>query len=150
MRILIVEDDEFKAEELKKELDKYCSNAKTDIARSVRAGIAAIKSNSFNLIILDMALPSHELRKGGASPTSMPSGGLEILMELDYFGRIDDVVVFTQYPEVEIEGRLIPLKNVKNALLAEFNITVVDVVHFVSGETGWRQRIRAITEELVK
>jgi CheY-like chemotaxis protein len=148
-QVLIVEDDPFKHSELAKALEGYCKAADIHTASSVREAIAAIESQEFNCILLDVALPSHDLKKGLGAPTSLPSGGIEVLMELSYLRRRDQVVIVTQYPEVELEGRLYTLSRVQKKIREIMQVELVGVVQFDRLSDAWRSQLTSICRRML-
>jgi CheY-like chemotaxis protein len=129
-RLLIIEDDTFKLNRIVACLDKRTSSHSVTIVRSVQAAVAEVNTHEFDMILLDMALPSHDLKPGGGPGMSLLSGGVEVVMELAYLGRQDPVIIITQYPEIEIEGELVPVASVRSVLSRLFNIRVGGVIHY--------------------
>ena len=133
--ILLIEDDSFK---LKRVL--ACLGKRSDsvtIATSVQAAVVEVNSRSFDVILVDMALPSHDLRPGGGPGTSLLSGGIEVIMELAYLGRSDPVVIITQYPEIEVEGELLPVAKVQPALQKLFDVRIKAVILYKHLSDEW-------------
>lgn len=147
MTFLIVEDDPFKHGEILGLLQAIRSDIQVKSVNSVRGAIVALEETSYECIFLDIALPSHDLRRGEGAPTSMPSGGLEILLELSYLDRSDPIVVITQYPEVEIEGKLISLAKVPKTLKGIIEVNLLGVVQFDKYTVKWKDEIRKIMGE---
>ena len=136
-QILVVEDDAFKLDRISACLKRLNSTAYLTIVTSVQAAVAALADKFFDIVLLDMALPSHELRAGGGSASSMLSGGIEVIMELSYLRRREKVVVITQYPEVEIEGQLVPLNRVASTIMAMCDVNVAAVIHYKHEKSEW-------------
>ncbi|KSV83801.1 hypothetical protein N183_38050 [Sinorhizobium sp. Sb3] len=143
-RILIVEDDPFKYRELASAVTEQTPDVEVMTASSVREAVASLGDDPFDCVLLDIALPSHDLQKGQGAPTSLPSGGLEILMELNYAGRKDPIVIVTQYPEVEIEGRLYPLSRVRKKITDLMQVNLVGVIQFDRLSGAWRGQLASI------
>jgi DNA-binding NarL/FixJ family response regulator len=141
MRVLLIEDDQFKQEHVERVICQSKPMAEITVERSVQHAVAALSSGPYDMIILDIALPSHGSRPGGAQPVSQLSGGIEVLLELSYDGRTDPVVILTQYPEIEFNGRLHPLDRAKKALLKEIRVNIVDILNINSRSNVWRDRL---------
>ena len=107
MNILLVEDDEFKEERIVNFICEKITSANVDISRSVYSAIQFTKSQIYDFVILDMALPGHDISVGSGPASSLPAGGLHVALELDFAGRKDKIVVVTQYPDIEVDGELI-------------------------------------------
>lgn len=147
--ILIVEDDSFKHGEISKAISTRCGDAQIISAPSVSEAISAIGEKSFDCILLDIALPSHGLKKGEGAPHSFPSGGVEVLMELDYLERDDPVIIVTQYPEVELEGRLYPLARVRKKVAEIMKVRLFGVVQFDRLTDHWKRDIDNLLEKIL-
>lgn len=138
LNVLIIEDDAFKESALKEVLLQIDGRFDFETAVSVQTAVSAIRTRKFDLVLLDMSLPSHDRSRGKGNPTSMPSGGLEILLTLNRLKRPDPVIVVTQYPEVDLDGSLIPIDDVKGALLKIVNIDLLSVVHYDQTDDSWK------------
>lgn len=142
-KILLVEDDHFKTELLQEALRAIFGAPQVIVARSVQQAVDQLAAARYDLIVLDMSLPSHEIRAGGAQPLSQPSGGVELLLELSYEGRSDRVVIVTQYPEIEFKGELHPLAKFSKALGKEVKVNLAGAIYFNATDGGWREQLKA-------
>lgn len=140
--VLLVEDDAFKQKELEQALLGWMRGAEIRVARSVRHALSLLGERAYDLIVLDMALPSHETRPAAAQPMSQPSGGLELLLELAYEGRRDPVIIVTQYPEIEFDGRLYALVQFARAFARKASANLRAAVYFNVLDGGWRTELR--------
>ncbi|MNS41254.1 DNA-binding transcriptional regulator BasR [compost metagenome] len=140
-RVLLIEDDKFKQELVEQALRAAGVTIDLKVGRSVQQAVHLVRSGSYDLIILDVALPSHESRPGGAQPISQPSGGLEVLLELAYEERGDRVVIVTQYPEIEYDGVMYPLINFKDQIIKTVEANIVGVILFNPQEKYWHEEI---------
>jgi CheY-like chemotaxis protein len=144
-RILFVEDDAFKRERIYECIRQLNGPTTITTAMSVQTAVAALSAHEFDIVLLDMALPSHESRRGGGAVSSMLSGGMEVIMELSFLERKERVIIITQYPEIEVEGELVPIARVEQVLKRTFNVNLSGVVHYEHEEKGWEAAlIRAI------
>lgn len=137
-RILIVEDDSFKRDDLAALVSANIGMATIHTATDVRSAIVEISRFTFDLVIIDMALPSHPAVSGGGSPMSLLTGGLEILFELSALDRKDDCIIVTQYPEIEISGRFFPVTDATDAIREKFQIDVIACIEYSAESVAWR------------
>lgn len=140
--VLLVEDDQFKQEQVEQILRDLRPDTCFVICRSVQQAVEMVRANHYDLIVLDISLPSHESRPGGAQPLSQPSGGVEVLLELAYDGRDDRVVILTQYPEIEYDGQLHPLGRFAEIISNAMTVNIVDVLLFNRQDQAWRDQLR--------
>lgn len=138
--ILLIEDDQFKQEPIEAAIRERHPQATLHVARSVQQAVKQLRARPYGFVVLDIALPSHESRAGGAQPISQPSGGIEILLELSYDMRQDPVIIVTQYPEIEYNGRFYALPRARKALMAAIDIKIVDVIQFNAQDDNWRRK----------
>jgi CheY-like chemotaxis protein len=136
-RILLVEDDHAKETQILSLISNYPIDACTEVARSVVEAVALLKSGTYDLIVLDIALPSHS-KSRGAPPSQIPSGGLEIIYELSAECRSDPVIVLTQYPAIEYNGCSFKLAAAASILRSEAGVNLLSVNYFDRGEQRWR------------
>ena len=135
MRVLLVEDDEHKMRSIVSALRACDQAVDMVIAESLYTGIQSIDAVPFDLIVLDMAIPSHPPVPGEGSPVSFNTGGLDILLELDSRSRSDPCIVITQFPEIEISQVFHPVGQAAAAIEKELGYKVIDCIAY-SGDGG--------------
>ncbi|UVM51570.1 response regulator [Pseudomonas sp. B21-015] len=145
--VLIIEDDSFKANSLTEHIEHVVTGANITIATNLADAIEMVNKNTYTLIIVDMAIPSHPTVYGGGSPMSLLTGGLDILLELRELERDDPCIIVTQYPDIEICGDFYPLSKAKDEIKKLLDCDVVTCIAYSEGSTEWKV---AITEELNK
>lgn len=148
MRVLVVEDDTFKSDNIIEIVDNAFGAGACCLARSVSEAVGAIGETQFDLVIIDMALPSHPALPGGGSPLSLLTGGLEVLFELQARGRRDRCVVITQYPEIEICGEFFPVLQASAEIQRQFEVRVVACIEYGEANTTWRASLMHICEDI--
>ena len=134
--ILLVEDDAFKRRRVIDLIRGHSSASEVVCAVSVSSAMRGLNQNAFDLIILDISLPSHDADRG-APAMSLPSGGLEVLLELSFKQRSDPVVILTQYPRIEYEGRSIPVAEAKRAFERDLEVNLLEVIQYEKVSDAW-------------
>ncbi|MEO3385266.1 response regulator [Mesorhizobium sp. CAU 1741] len=147
IRVLLVEDDPHKEKGLRDAMAEILHEVDVVLVVSVQTAVAAVRSSVFDLVLLDMALPSHDRTLGIGNPRQMPSGGLEILLNLNEKRRRDPVIVVTQYPEIEINGQLIPIEQVPFILPKIVDIELHGIVQYDEFAPEWRTTFQKIVRE---
>jgi CheY-like chemotaxis protein len=147
-RILIVEDDSFKVENLAAFLTGHLVDSEIDFVSCVASAVRIVQQEEFDLIILDMALPSHPVVSGGGAPMSLLTGGLEILFELQSLGRHDPCIIVTQYPEIEITGLFFSVESAAKAIKACFSCDVIGCVQYSEESSDWKLELAALLKDL--
>jgi len=99
LSILLVEDNEHKAEKVKNFIEDICTNTKILIAKDQMQALQHLISEKFDLMLLDMQLP---VRFNQSEPQS--NGGENILSEIDINEDIKlpyKIVALTEFDELQ-------------------------------------------------
>jgi CheY-like chemotaxis protein len=137
MRVLLVEDDEHKRVSIVSALDACSASVNILVAESLYTGIDLIGDIEYDLVVLDMAIPSHPPVPGEGSPVSFNTGGLDILLELDSRGRSDRCIVITQFPEIEISQVFYPVEVAAAVIEKELGYKVIDCIAYSDVDGDW-------------
>lgn len=143
-KILIVEDDEFKLSSLIQFLEKNLRLTEIFKATNLYDATIIIDSINFDLILLDMSIPSHPLEIAGGTPKSLPIGGLQIIFELKSLKRMDDCIIITQYPDIEICGSHYPVKQAENYIFKHYNYKVLKCIQYSEGAAAWEIELKKV------
>jgi CheY-like chemotaxis protein len=142
MKILLIEDDEFKATDVAKVLADTLPEANVERATSVTSALRAINGERYSLVILDMSLPTFELSGPGGGGSPQGQGGLEVLRLARRLSNISPFLILTQYPDIEIDGRDVPLAAASKALRGQFRIDVKMCLLYEFDGDAWREPLR--------
>lgn len=135
--MLLVEDDEHKRRSIVAALRQCDPQGEIVVAESLYTGIQSIDSTPFDLVVLDMAIPSHPPVPGEGSPVSFNTGGLDILLELESRGRSDRCIVITQFPEIEISQVFYPVEVAAAAIEKELGYRVIGCIAYSGQDGDW-------------
>lgn len=127
-KILLVEDELHKREELTACLQEfYKSDVQLVHVDSVRAAFWAVSTDVFDLIVLDMALPTFSPEGGAALDRGHDQalGGVEILRALKQRNLRSKIVIITQYPDITIGGKRIKLNEAAGVLSRRYDQDVI-------------------------
>ena len=144
-RILIVEDDKFKADDLKGEMVGDCE---VTIVASVRDAVVRVMDEVFDAIVLDMALPTFTADTSSLSGTAQPQGGVEVLRALKSTKLGTPVVIVSQYPDLEIDGVFHSLEEAPKVLSMRYGIGVIGAVVYDFQNRAWSDEFRKLLNRL--
>jgi len=140
MKILIVEDDSFKFSRIESLANDLLKTAAITNFDNVHDTINYLQDNTPDKIILDMSLPSHAARIGEGSPLSMPTGGIEIILELRSLNKNNiPLIILTQYPEIEIENEYYTIDESKEEIETLYGIKNILVVLYENDSVEWQK-----------
>ena len=141
MKILIVEDDAFKFSQIETLVKDVLDKPEIIMFDNVHDTINYLVSNIPDKIILDMSLPSHIAKTGEGSPISMPTGGIEIILELRSIGVLNiPILVITQYPEIEIENEFFSIDESEDEIKDLYSMNNLSVVHYEIDSMDWNYK----------
>lgn len=140
MNILLVEDEEHKTTDLINRLRKAgFGEGQITVTRSVREAVLAVLDTDYDLLVLDMALPTFsKIRPDeGGGGVAQAVGGVEVLRALSSCGKSTKVIVVTQYPEVIVNGEKLKLQNVGKAISTRYNQRALGAVLYSYNSPKW-------------
>ncbi|RXE52671.1 MULTISPECIES: response regulator [Pseudomonas fluorescens group] len=148
MKILIVEDDDYKLERIKAFAKGEFDSVVMTTSDNLKVALEAIAEDSYDLIFVDMAIPSHPTMAGQGTPVPFNTGGLSVLMELAALNRKDPCIIITQYPDIEISGEYIPLSQVKEKLPLLLECEVMACIFYDEDNDVWQNELTAVFKDV--
>lgn len=97
MKILLVEDDKHKMNDIIAYLDTYKKKIEVDAACSVESGVQSAVDNAYDLILLDMTIPNFDITEKSDGGKSYKNGGEIVVKELLDEGVVFRCAIITQY-----------------------------------------------------
>lgn len=146
-KILLVEDESHKQNELTSCLQLvFGSGACIQNVDSVHSAFWAVSTEDFDLIILDMALPTFSSDGSSAERGhDQVLGGVEVLRALKSRGVSSRVVIVTQYPEIAVDGKQLDLSKASHVLSRKYG---QDIIGGLIYKYGSRSNVAKLTNLL--
>src|SRR5438045_3994271 len=120
MKILIVDDSEYKIESLQSLLTETLIAPEVKVAKSFQGGIKAMEEFQPELVLLDMTLPTSERADGHLEGRTRLFGGRELLAEMEFSGLTPKVIIVTQFDHFGEPPNSITLEALLNQLKTHF------------------------------
>ncbi|GAA0251878.1 hypothetical protein [Methylorubrum aminovorans] len=149
-KILLVEDEEHKINDLSRRISaSTLSNAELTVAKSVRDAIRDVMQFKYDIVILDMALPTFtkEKKSGETGGLAQASGGIEVIRMMQKIKQAASIIIVTQYPDIFISGQLIKLKKIKDTLRQRYEVDVAGVVLYSYESQEWMSSFDNLLEK---
>lgn len=146
--VLIIEDDSFKADSLSNYFNRQEETYSISLVGSLSEATEIVNEREFDLILVDMAIPSHPSVVGGGSPMSLLTGGIDVLLELNYLNRRDPCVVVTQYPDIKIADIYYNLQDAPKVLKSELGCEVIACIEYKEDKNTWESILDKIVENI--
>jgi CheY-like chemotaxis protein len=145
MNILLVEDDEDKREQLVSFIENEINCELTQV-QSFQGGLKAIKTKHFDLILLDMTIPTFDITPVDGGGRSQPFGGEMLLHEMLRREIKTKVIVVTQFDIFGKGEDEITLKDLDFRLSQQFN-NYLGAVQYGIAYTGWKEVLGKMINE---
>lgn len=149
MRMLMVEDEVPKQRHIASFLDEFVQNLDLYVARSVNSAVEILEAQSFDLMLLDMSLPTFDQDNDESGGRPQGFGGIEVAREMQMSGIKCKVIVITGYEVFpKGDGGQLNIGQLKTDLENEFEGLVVGVLHYNSAVDEWKSSLLGIFKEV--
>lgn len=121
MQILLIEDNSNKLKQIKRVLTEIYPESNIEEAYSFNSGVRKVYENKWNLIILDMSLPTYDITHTESGGDKKPVAGKNIMKRMLNRKIIVPVVIITQFETFDDDRISL------NSLNAEFQDGVKEI-----------------------
>lgn len=139
MKVLIVEDDENKSREIEAVVSARADITSVTLTRSLHGGRRVLKSDAFDVVILDMTLPNYDAsadEPGGGSVHSF--GGQKLLRYMARLELATPVVVVTQFELFIGDDGPMDIHELDSQLESSFAPAYLGIVYYHASLSRWR------------
>ncbi|MFA9394111.1 MAG: response regulator [Halodesulfovibrio sp.] len=150
MRVLIIEDDGNKLRQIEDYLNKLESKFSITHEMSYQSGLKNLATTNYDLILLDMSLPTFDTSPDETGGPFLTYAGIDILREIDELGIDCSVIIITQYESFEEGSDAITLDQLCLSLEEEFKGNYIGAVYYRASETNWKQDLLKLIEPINK
>ena len=147
MKILFIEDDEEKAKRIVEFIRHDIPSTEIVCARSFNSGLRALihDANSFDLVLLDMTMPSYDV-----TPEEPSGGSIEHFAGRDMLAQMElrqiriPTVVVTMFDSFGEGVKKVSLNPLIAELRAKYAPHFLGHVYYNSTQEGWRTALKEI------
>lgn len=136
-KILFIEDNLIKMEAVLKVLKLNYSQAEIITRDSFRSGLKELMSNSYDILLLDMSLPTWDRDGVNKQEGFERFGGESIMREMKRKNKLIPTIVLTMFSEFGIGKSFIDLIDLDQHLKREFKEFYHGFVKYSSSERKW-------------
>lgn len=145
MKILIVEDNKDKRNNIKNFFQKRVENVIFGEAKSYSSGLSEIYGKKWDLVILDMSLPTYDISHTETGGEKKPVAGKEILRRMQNRKIITPTIIVTQF---DVFGeKQISLKSLNEEFREKYSQIWQGTVSY--DKSTWQIELDKIIEELI-
>lgn len=145
LRILLIEDDGYKTRLIADELNTIVPGATISSAASVHSAKRSIRTEKFDVVLLDMSLPSFDVAidEPGGIPETF--GGIEILGFMAAIRVATPTIVITQFEKFESRDTDISIQYLGEMLESKFK-NFSSIIFFSAASDEWRYELKTALE----
>ena len=149
MKILLVEDEAGKREDLRSELCNLLNHRDPEIVEkeSLRSAWRALSTDIFDLVILDMSLPSSDGSDDSAPNEPESFAGREILEQMRLRRLSVPILVVTQYRT--FEKGTVSLEELVADFAVKYSPFFRGYIYYNASSANWRQELNAHIQEII-
>lgn len=149
MKILIIEDSDYKVQSLQSFLNLLQLDSELKVARCFHSGKRAIKEFRPDLVLLDMTLPTSERLDGQLEGRTRIFGGREIIAEMSLLNIKSKVIIITQFDHFGEPPDSIDLKTLLQQLKKRFPEHFLGGVYYSNVDSSWQANLRKILNTIM-
>lgn len=148
MRLLIVEDERGKENNITNFIKDTFSDAVVEVRHSVTTGIIAIRQLEFDYVLLDMSLPLFDFddMKYSEGNEFETFGGNSVLDEIDRLEKNCKVIVVTAFDVLGEGDRQIALSQIESQLNTLYPDNFIGTVFYKSSKIEWKKKLEQYLE----
>ena len=150
MKVLIVEDDEFKGRRIEQAVRSIQPGCELQLERSVNSGLRSIIDLRPDLVLLDMSLTTFDV--GPSEPGGRPQnfGGMEILRQMERLNVTTPVIVITQHERFVTGGGEVHLSTIQAELNEQHSTVFKGLIYYNSASGSWERKLRFLINKTLK
>jgi DNA-binding NarL/FixJ family response regulator len=142
--ILLVEDNYHKRQKVMDYINSYFNSPIIKEAHSFSSGSKAALEDNYELVILDISLPTYDKIGNEAGGRKRMFGGREIARKLIRRRAGQHVVFLTQYDAFSDGGLSLSFDELGAILKEECGNSYLGLIHYDSSKSAWKEQLSAV------
>lgn len=147
-KVLIVEDDPHKRQQLERFFSNWLPAPDVKVAISLIGGLRALRSHNPDIVILDMTLPNHDPEDDGHIGSMLAFGGEEFLRQARRLRSAAKVIVVTQFETFGDEENAKERHELETDLKRSFPDIFKGMVYYHASLSGWADELQALLHNI--
>ena len=148
-RILFIEDNKTKIEDIKSFLEENYKGINLSIKESFTSGLRELFTNEYDIVFLDMSLPTREGSPNNSLNNFEQLGGHKILSEMKRKEMFLPTVLITMFRDFGVGQSFMDLNEIDEMCKTEFENFYRGVVYYSSREDSWKEKLNNYLTELI-
>lgn len=144
MKILVIEDDPNKALQVITYLKEIKPTPYITHKKSYQSGLRELYDDTFDFVLLDMSLPTYDIKSGEDAYKFRHLAGHDILAEIKRKKKSAKVIIVTQFERFGEGKQFISLKDLKKILRRDFSDNYKETISYLPNSTSWKEELSKI------
>lgn len=148
-KILFIEDNKTKAEAIKKFVLEDFTNYDLTIKESFTSGLRELFTNKFDVLFVDMSLPTREGLSSNSINNFEHLGGHKIMSEMKRKKLLLPTILITMFSEFGVGKSFMDINELDEILCREFEEFYKGHVYYSSQEENWKENLKTLLDNLI-
>jgi len=148
IKIILIEDDYKKIEDIREFITEELLFENLVVKESYQSGIREILHNNFDLLLLDMSIPTFDKSPQESGGHFEKFGGYKVLREIIRKNRPVKTILITMFDDFGESDLSITLSQIDESLKKEFSSLYLGSVFYNATENKWKDDLRQILGRL--
>jgi CheY-like chemotaxis protein len=151
MKVLLLEDDQSKCEDIAEEVGRLLPDAELRTFPSYQSGLKALLAETFELVLLDMSMPTFD--KTPKEPTGgrfRPFAGRDVLHHIRRRKLKTKALVVTAFDVIGEGAERIKFSDLDRQLRQLFADSYLGAIYYTRSSGDWRVRLTEVLKSQVK
>lgn len=147
IKTILIEDDSKKIEDIREFITNQLGCNTFTIRESYQSGIKELMANDYDLLLLDMSIPTFDKSPEEIGGPYEKFGGYKILKEIKRKGHPVKTILITMFDDFGESDLSITLNQINETLKVEFSNIYLGSVFYHARENKWQEDLRIIIQE---
>lgn len=147
--ILVADDEEYKRKQVVEVVRSSMSDAIVTETRSLRTTLRCLLSRPYDLLVLDMTLPTYDDNPGEHSGRPQAFGGREVIRHLRRRRVPTPTVVVTQFESFGQGAEAFTLEELDHDLRSIHPVHYLGAIHYKPTSDVWQLELRRLVHSLM-
>jgi CheY-like chemotaxis protein len=149
MKVLIIEDDQNKRDQIKALITKTYKGCKIFVAKSYHSGLQMTLKTVCDIVLLDMTMPTYDITVDEDGGRPQHYAGREILRQMDRRKVVLPVLVITQFDVFGEGPDTLTRQQLHDELMRDHPLTYKGMVYYNAASDTWISQLVDLIEEIL-
>ncbi|MBC8988491.1 hypothetical protein H9X96_22330 [Pedobacter sp. N36a] len=148
IKILLIEDDRKKSDDIVNYIVTNFPNSSIELKESYHSGLKSLIKDSYDLLLLDMSMPTWDRSPVENGGDYEKFGGIKILKELGRKKRLLPTILITMFDNFGESDNSITLDQMDAVLKSDYNEAYVGSVFYRSDISQWENDLNLLMSKI--